>query len=97
MHSGLYRQGKITDKYHLSEEIGLGSTSVVYKAIHRETGDFYAVKIINSQEVDENLILKELQLLQQLTHPNIVKVEEFFYTERFYFIVFEWMEGGEVS
>lgn len=98
MQNSLYRPGKIEDFYELfgDEIVGFGSTCVVIKAISKANGENYAVKVIDSSEIGENDIQKELQVLSEIVHPNIVKVIEFYVQDGHYLIIFEWMSGGEV-
>ncbi|WVO16358.1 hypothetical protein L204_104033 [Cryptococcus depauperatus] len=41
-------------------------------------------------------ILKEVQIMRGIDHPNIVKLLKFFESEEHYFLVLELMEGGEL-
>lgn len=97
----LFREGSIFDNYEFNEDqIGFGSTSNVYKAVNKNTGQYFALKTIDSDKVDLSIIKSELKILQGLTHPNIVKVFEYYMEKtengNIYIIVLELMEGGEV-
>lgn len=54
--------------------IGLGSYSKVYQATDQSTGTLFAVKLPNHDEVSTVMaaVGKELQILDQFVHPNIV-------------------------
>jgi serine/threonine protein kinase len=98
----LYREESIFDNYEFNEEmIGYGSTSNVYKAVNKHSGEYYALKTIDSDKVDINIIKTELKFLQGLVHPNIVKIYEYYIEKsnngNIYIIVLELMEGGDVS
>ncbi|KAF9911165.1 hypothetical protein BX616_010656 [Lobosporangium transversale] len=41
-------------------------------------------------------ILKEVQIMRQLQHPNIVQLHEFFESDEYYFLVLELATGGEL-
>jgi serine/threonine protein kinase len=41
-------------------------------------------------------ILKEVQIMRTLDHPNIVKLVDFFESRQFYFIILELAPGGEL-
>ena len=59
------------------EKLGEGATANVYNLQHRKTKVNYACKLINlaavgSQE-KKDLLLREIPMLQELDHPNIIK------------------------
>jgi serine/threonine protein kinase len=85
-------------KYIASRTIGRGSTCVVVEAIHRETGQRYAVKIINTDpQSPANLnkaVEREISVLQRLDHPNIVRLFNVVRTQGRIFVAPEHCEGG---
>jgi hypothetical protein len=52
--------------------IGNGSYGVVHKAVM--AGQDVAVKKINSDQVEGDVLLKEIAMLSKLSHPSIIKV-----------------------
>jgi serine/threonine protein kinase len=63
-------------KYQLIEKIGEGTYGVVYKAKDRVTGRTLALKKIRLDSEDEGVpstSIREISLLKELDHPNIVK------------------------
>ena len=56
--------------------IGAGATSLVYKAISTETGEYVAVKVFNeAAKARANVLqLRELDLLCKINHENVVKL-----------------------
>jgi serine/threonine protein kinase len=63
-------------KYQLLDKIGEGTYGVVYKAKDRVTGRFMALKKIRLDSEDEGVpstSIREISLLKELRHPNIVK------------------------
>eukprot|EP00826_Nyctotherus_ovalis_P011704 TRINITY_DN1304_c0_g2_i3.p1 TRINITY_DN1304_c0_g2~~TRINITY_DN1304_c0_g2_i3.p1 ORF type:complete len:340 (+),score=71.15 TRINITY_DN1304_c0_g2_i3:122-1141(+) len=91
--------GTINKNYVIKKKLGEGSFGVVYEAIHKETGQKRAIKYISRSSAsleDEVKILKEIQILKQMDHPNIVKLYEFYADSHSYYMVTELVEGGEL-
>ena len=63
--------------YQLLEQIGSGATGVVHKAVHQQTGEIAAVKLITPSKTADDLIInsmiREASVLCQLDHKRIVK------------------------
>jgi serine/threonine protein kinase len=58
-----------------------------------------AMKIVEKRSLDaENLakIEREIEILQQLNHPYIVRLYEVIRTDRFLYIVTEFVQNGEL-
>ncbi|RKP13854.1 kinase-like domain-containing protein, partial [Piptocephalis cylindrospora] len=89
----------IISHYQLGESIGKGQYGTVYKAFNLETGEVVAVKRMNidAQEEDEiESLMKEVELLKHLSHPNIVRYEGFVKCEGHLNIILEYMENGSL-
>lgn len=87
------------ERYKVMEKMGEGAFSVVYKAQDKRTGSFVAVKVLNKFQMDQaqqQAVLKEVTIMRQLLHPNVVLFIEFLQSERFYYIVQELVGGGEI-
>ena len=95
------KEGNIEDFYIIEENeiLGKGASAVVRKGIKIDTGEAYAIKIINkaslTQDEKESLD-NELKIMGMVDHPNIVRVEEYYECNGLVFIVMELMEGGEL-
>jgi cyclin-dependent kinase len=64
------------DKYQKLEKIGEGTYGVVYKARDTTTGELFALKKIRLEAADEGIpstAIREISLLKELQHPNIVR------------------------
>ena len=62
-----------TELFTLQEKLGKGSYGHVYKAIRKGTADPVAIKIISISETDAlNDVRKEIKILSECNHPNIV-------------------------
>ena len=61
--------------YEKSEKIGEGTYGVVYKARNKKNGKFVALKKIRLESEEEGVpstTVREISLLKELQHPNIV-------------------------
>jgi glycogen synthase kinase 3 beta len=63
--------------YTANQVIGSGSFGVVYKATIAETGEYVAIKKVFQDKRYKN---RELQILKELDHPNVVKLRHYFYS-----------------
>lgn len=93
------RNRRSIEKYSIGSKIGEGAFSTVYKAMDVDTGERVAVKAIRKEHLDAKqraAVLKEVGLMRQLNHPNIVKLIDFIETEQFFYIVQELVTGGEI-
>lgn len=85
--------------YKLGDVLGEGAFSVVKLAVNRKTGQKVAVKCIDRQglpEDDENSLRQEVAIMKSLDHENIVQFIDFFEEEKFFYVVLEFLEGGEL-
>jgi len=85
------------DIYDLGDRIHRGTYAVVKQCTHKQWNQKYAVKIIEREgkHTDES-VLHEVAVMNQLDHPHIVKVIDFFEETDYFFIVMELMAGGDV-
>ncbi|CAI4225133.1 unnamed protein product [Auanema sp. JU1783] len=80
------------EKYERLGKIGEGSYGVVYKCRHKETGNIVAIKKFVETEDDpaiKKIALREIRMLKQLKHPNLVSLIEVFKRNRKLHLVFE--------
>lgn len=64
------------EDYVKVEKIGEGTYGVVYKARCKKSGNFVAMKKIRLESEDEGVpstAIREISLLKELQHPNIVR------------------------
>lgn len=90
----------LANHYKVIDKIGNGSFGKVYKVLHIKTGQERALKVVNKAIIkyqdDEKQFLKEIEMLSQLDHPNIIKVYEYFVENNNYYVVQELCKGGEL-
>ena len=89
--------GEIKNKYKFMKNLGSGAFGTVYKAVNKETNEVRAVKAIKRNKLsDVKAFEKEVNIHKQLNHPNICKIYEVWTNSKFFFIVMEFCEGGEL-
>lgn len=83
------------ERYQKLEKIGEGTYGVVYKAKDRVSETIVALKRIRLEEEDEGIpstAIREISLLKELRHPNIVRLYDVVHTERKLTLVFEYLD-----
>ena len=90
----------MAEKYELIEIIGQGMYGKVYKALNKYENKYYAIKTLNFQNISQKERLNietEINLLQELKHPNIVLYKESFIDKNQNLnIVTTFCEGGDL-
>ena len=92
----------IIDNYILEKCIGKGAFGEVYlTSVKGDSNKKLATKKLERSEIEGTEALKylknEIQILQKLNHPNIVKFDSIKKTKKHYYIVMEFCNGGELS
>ena len=83
------------EKYEKISKIGEGSYGMVIKCRHRETGRLVAIKKFLETEDDpqiRKIALREVRMLKQLKHGNLVNLLEVFRRKRKLHLVFEFID-----
>ncbi|RHY02607.1 hypothetical protein DYB25_011633, partial [Aphanomyces astaci] len=88
--------------YTLGKKLGEGTFSVVKEGIQKSTGKKFAIKCIKksglSQE-DLDALHEEIDILKKvlvMEHPNIMTLFEVYTEAQYYYLVTEFMQGGEL-
>eukprot|EP00741_Cyanophora_paradoxa_P024936 tig00000056_g24070.t1 len=83
------------ENYENLGTIGEGTYGVVLKCRHKETGQIVAIKKFKESDEDEQVrktALREVRILKQLKHENIVNLIEVFRRKGKLYLVFEYVE-----
>ena len=83
--------------YKISKVIGQGAFGIVYKAFELCSGRLVAIKQIQIDSNNKNLVLKEIEVLKKVEHQNIVKYFNFIKEDNYIFIIMEFLEGGTLK
>ncbi|PAA56765.1 hypothetical protein BOX15_Mlig002936g1, partial [Macrostomum lignano] len=93
----------VTEHYTVSKTLGSGAFGEVKLVFETGTCHRYAMKIISKKGMSlptglttDMSIRREVSILQQLNHPNIVRIERFFDSNDRVFLILELAEGGEL-
>ncbi|XP_050534339.1 peripheral plasma membrane protein CASK isoform X4 [Daktulosphaira vitifoliae] len=90
------------DVYELLETIGKGPFSLVKRCVHRQTGQQFAVKIVDvasftsSPGLSTSDLKREATICHMLKHPHIVELLETYSSEGMLYMVFEYMDGSDI-
>jgi len=85
--------------YKRGKTLGEGAFSVVIEATNKTSGESYAVKVVTKSKLtkeDEVALKDEIQVLNELQHPHIIRLYEVFEEKDFWYLVTEKMMGGEL-
>jgi len=92
--------GKKIGKYELGKTLGTGNFSKVKVGTDTETGETWAIKIIDKEQLAkermEEQLKREIAVMKMLKQPNIVQLKEVMQTANHIYLVLELVTGGEL-
>lgn len=98
-----FNQGPFEDFYEVGEEIGSGQFAKVFKCRHKESGVEYAGKFIRKRRTRSSRrgvlmedIRREIAILQEINHENIIRLYEVYENKQSVILVLELVSGGEL-
>ncbi|KAM9317642.1 death-associated protein kinase 2a [Pholidichthys leucotaenia] len=99
----LFKQQKVEDFYEIGEELGSGQFAIVKQCREKSTGLEFAGKFIkkrqsmaSSRGVRREEIEREVNILQQVQHPNIVTLHDVYENRTEVVLILELVSGGEL-
>ena len=93
------RQGSVENTYTITNLLGKGSFGFVYKAKHKFSDSFRAVKVLKKENLNDatrKKLLQEVEILKTLDHPNILRIYEVFEDQNSINLITELCTGGEL-
>ncbi|XP_036390941.1 death-associated protein kinase 2-like isoform X2 [Megalops cyprinoides] len=99
----VFKQQKVEDFYEIGEELGSGQFAIVKRCREKSTGLEYAAKFIKKRQsrasrrgVQREEIEREVNILQQIQHPNIVTLHDVYENRTDVVLILELVSGGEL-
>ncbi|CAH2326775.1 death-associated kinase 2-like isoform X1 [Pelobates cultripes] len=98
-----FKHENVEDLYELLEKLGSGHFGEVKRCREKSSGTFYAGKFIKTRKckgsrlgLDREQVEREVFILQQLEHPNIMKLHDVFASRAEMVLILELIRGGEL-
>jgi len=96
-------EGGPQKNYDVREILGTGNFAIVKIAIHRQSGERFALKIIDKKKFimantkrRPNALMEEVEILRSVSHPNIIGIHDVYETDKTLYLVLELVTGGEL-
>lgn len=88
-------------EYKIVKILGDGNFAKVYQAININTNKTFAIKAFKkfefkNLEVDKQSLIKEINILRSLNHPNVIKLKDVYEDENYIYVVVDLLEGDEL-
>ncbi|XP_047332448.1 serine/threonine-protein kinase ATG1c-like isoform X2 [Impatiens glandulifera] len=91
---------RVIGDYIVTKPIGSGSFSVVWHGRHKVTGVEVAIKEIVTAHISKKLqdsLMSEIHILEQINHPNIIRLHDIIQETTRIHLVLEYCRGGDLS
>lgn len=83
------------DRYRKIDKLGEGTYGIVYKVVDTETNEILALKKIRLENQDEGVpstAIREISILKECEHPNIVRLKEVIHENCSLSLLFEYLD-----
>ncbi|GAA6204248.1 protein kinase [Thalassotalea sp. SU-HH00458] len=91
----------LVGRFEIQAIQGQGNHGVVYRAMDKQLSIPVAIKVLHpALSANEKAIVdfkNELLLVRQLSHPNIIRVHEYYQQETLHFITMDWIDGESLE
>jgi cyclin-dependent kinase 2 len=80
-------------RYEKKGKLGEGTYGTVYKAVDTMNGEVVALKKIKLEHADEGIpstAIREISLLQELKHPNIIELKDIAHGNNKLYLIFDY-------
>src|SRR6185503_18176850 len=88
---------KVIGPYRVLETLGTGGVGTVYRAVDRRTGELAALKLLSTGPALDpraaRRLAREFETLEDLSHPNVVKVYDTGVYQGYPYLAMELVEG----
>ncbi|XP_078056255.1 death-associated protein kinase 2 isoform X1 [Mustelus asterias] len=98
-----FKQQRMEEFYEIGEELGSGQFAIVKKCWEKSSGIEYAAKFIKKRQVRASRrgvrreeIEREVNILQQLQHSNIITLHDVYENKTDVVLILELVSGGEL-
>lgn len=93
--------GEKIGPFILGETLGEGSTGKVKLAVHKDTNQTVAIKIINKSILTNKPSLRrkverEIAVMKLINHKHVIRLYDVLQTKKYLFLIIEHVEGGEL-
>lgn len=100
MREGTLQGGRTVGNYVLTRNLGEGTFGKVKLGIHSQTAEKVAVKVLEKSKIcdvaDVERVTREIHILKQIRHPNLIQLYEIIETPKQLFLVMEYVSEGEL-
>ena len=98
--SFLLNSSRNSDKlsiYEIKQTLGKGAYAIVKLAINKKTREKLAIKVYDKSKLNDNFkkrcVMREIEIMKHIDHPNIVKLIEVINTDKQIYIIQELVTG----
>jgi serine/threonine protein kinase len=88
----------IRSDFEFQRKLGDGAFGQVWKVRHKSSSNFYAIKQVQKMKVMRIIdqFKREVSIMYSLDHPHLVKLFSHFEDDKFFYLILELVEGGNL-